>query len=185
MSGSALMAPYIVLYSQFVSGQHLGQLGGFVFAGGVASMVSGWIWGRMADVSSRRVLILASLLAGSVGLFLVFMRGMAHGSFLAAWLFPFCYMLLIIAHDGVRVGRKTFLINLGSGNKRTDYVSISNSLIGFFLILMGGLVSLLQSVPTGWIVVIFVTMCFAGALWTGWTLPWLEGQQETDKLPQS
>ena len=179
MTGSALMAPYIVLYSQFVSGQHLGQLGGFVFAGAGASMVSGWVWGTMADISSRRVLILASLLAGAVGLFLMLLRGIAHGSLLAMWLFPVCYMLLIIAHDGVRVGRKTFLINLGSGNKRTDYVSISNSLIGFFLILMGIVVSLLQSIPTGWIVMVFVAMSFVGALWTGLTLPWLESSKES------
>ncbi len=50
MTGSALLAPYIVLYSQFVSGPQMGQLGGFVFAGAAASMMSGWIWGGMADI---------------------------------------------------------------------------------------------------------------------------------------
>lgn len=174
MTGSALAAPYIVLFSQTVSGRQLGQLGGFVFAGALASMLSGWIWGRLADISSRRVLVFSSLIASAVCFGLLSMRGIVQGSLLAQWLFPVCYMLLIIAHDGVRVGRKTYLLNLGSGNKRTDYVSISNSLIGCFLILMGVFVSLLHEFPTAWIVLMFGVMSLVGALWARWTLPWLE-----------
>ncbi|MDB4619324.1 MFS transporter [bacterium] len=179
MTGSALLAPYIVLYSQFVSGPQMGQLGGFVFAGAAASMMSGWIWGGMADISSRRVLMLASLLAGLSGLSLLLTIRMAHESLVSIWLFPACYMLLIFAHDGVRVGRKTFLINLGSGNKRTDYVSISNSIIGFFLILIGVLVSTLHGIPVSWLVFIFGSMCLMGTLWVWLTLPCLEKLQGT------
>ena len=174
MTGSALAAPYVVLYSQYVSGRQLGQLGGFIFAGAFASMISGWIWGHMADISSRMVLVTASLAASVVCFGLLMMRGVAQGSHLAQWLFPACYLILSIAHDGVRVGRKTFLVNLGSGNKRTDYVSISNSLIGCFLVFMGVFVSLLHQWHTAWVVLIFGIMSFSGALWSGCTLPRLE-----------
>ncbi len=174
MTGSALMSPYIVLYSQNVSGNRLGHLGGFIFAGAFASMFSGFIWGRMADLSSRRVLVTASILAGAVSFFLLSMRGIELGDVFSTWMFPVCYLLLTIAHDGIRVGRKTYLINLGSGNKRTDYVSISNSLIGCFLILMGGLVSILQTLPTAWIVLIFGLMSLFGGGWSLLMLPHLE-----------
>ena len=121
----------------------------------------------------------ASFLAGLSGLSLLLMIKMAHESLMDMWLFPACYMLLVFAHDGVRVGRKTFLINLGSGNKRTDYVSISNSFIGFFLILIGVLVSTLHGIPVSWLVLVFGSMCLMGTLWVWMTLPCLEKLQGT------
>ena len=40
-------------------------------------------------------------------------------------------------HEGVRQARKTYLVDMAGGNKRTDYVSVSNSLIGVVLLLIG------------------------------------------------
>jgi len=53
------------------------------------------------------------------------------------WLLPGCNFLLSIAHQGVRIGRKTYVVNLGKGNQRTDYVAVSNTLIGVVLLLLG------------------------------------------------
>ncbi|MGB1092009.1 MAG: MFS transporter, partial [Oceanobacter sp.] len=52
------------------------------------------------------------------------------------WFLPLLYFALMIFHQGVRVGRKTYLVNLGSGNQRTRYVAVSNTLIGVILLLM-------------------------------------------------
>mgnify|MGYP000573784432 CR=1 FL=1 len=43
---------------------------------------------------------------------------------------------------GVRAGRKTYLVDLAGGVKRTDYVSVSNTLIGLLLLVVGGVTSL-------------------------------------------
>jgi hypothetical protein len=47
--------------------------------------------------------------------------------------------VLSIAHAGVRIGRKTYLVDMAGGNKRTDYVAVSNTAIGFALLAVGGM----------------------------------------------
>ena len=44
----------------------------------------------------------------------------------------------------MRAGRKTYLVDLAGGVKRTDYVSVSNTLIGILLLVVGGLTSALS-----------------------------------------
>ncbi len=60
------------------------------------------------------------------------------------------YFILSVAHDGVRVGRKTYVVDLAGGNRRTDYVSVSNSVIGVVLLVAGlsGALSTLIEVST-------------------------------------
>ena len=54
-----------------------------------------------------------------------------------------------------------------------------NSIIGFFLILIGVLVSTLHGIPVSWLVFIFGSMCLMGTLWVWLTLPCLEKLQGT------
>ena len=166
MTGSALAAPYLVLISQQSTGFEMSQLGSFMMAGAVGAAISGWIWGRMADQSSRRVLSCASGLAALVCFSILATRGISHDSQLARWIYPVLFMVLHVAHAGVRVGRKTYLLNLAEGNRRTDYVAISNTLVGSFLILAGLVVSIGAKYPPSWFVLLFGLMSFCGSLWT-------------------
>jgi hypothetical protein len=59
-----------------------------------------------------------------------------------SWFFPAFFFGLGVAHAGVRAGRKTYLVDLAGGVKRTDYVALSNTIIGFLLLAVGGLTSL-------------------------------------------
>lgn len=166
MTGSALSAPYLVLMSQQSTGFLMSQLGGFVMAGAVGAAISGWIWGRMADRSSRSVLCCASGLAAFVCTCALATRGIPQGSYVIRFVYPVLFMVLHVAHAGVRVGRKTYLLNLAEGNQRTDYVAISNTLVGCFLSLVG-LVFLLGGDSPPWrFVFLFGVMSFCGALWT-------------------
>ncbi|MFP5412415.1 MAG: hypothetical protein ACLGHB_05525 [Gammaproteobacteria bacterium] len=45
--------------------------------------------------------------------------------------------MLGIAHAGVRLGRKTCLVAMAGSNRRTDYVAVSNSVIGAMLLAVG------------------------------------------------
>lgn len=142
---SALSAPYYVLIARELVAEQSYLLGLFIAAGGLASVVAAPVWGRYADRSSRRVMSIAALFSGLVGI-LVFVivewlpALAAHGTFL-----PVAYFCLSVAHDGVRVGRKTYVVDLAGGNKRTDYVSVSNTVIGIVL-LVAGLSGTLSSV---------------------------------------
>jgi len=58
-------------------------------------------------------------------------------------LYPGTYLLLALAHHGARIGRKTYVIDLAGGNKRTDYVAASNTAIGVLLLITGALTAAL------------------------------------------
>jgi hypothetical protein len=164
MLGSALSAPYFVVLAQAQSGGGLASLGLFILAAGLASSLGAGVWGYLADVSSRRVLVLAATAAASVGVGVFLVDTLLPELGRTVWLYPAAFLLLNVAHSGVRVGRKTYLVDLAGGNKRTDYVAVSNTVIGIIL-LMTGLVGALSSVlsPSG-IILVLSLFGFAGAL---------------------
>ncbi|RFF28343.1 MULTISPECIES: MFS transporter [unclassified Wenzhouxiangella] len=167
---SSLSAPFFIMLAHERTEGALVVLGLFVIADGFASLVSAPFWGRFADISSRRVMVLAGSCAALVGIFLV---GTVHGlPALAgsAWLYPLFFFLLAIAHAGVRLGRKTYIVDLAGGNKRTDYVAVSNTVIGVVLLLTGSVGALTTVMPTSGIILILAAMGLAGA-WLSSRLP--------------
>lgn len=134
---SALSPPFVVALAAREAGADFGQLGPFVAASGVASLVGGPVWGRLSDRSSRQAMMLA---AGSAAAIVVLLLAVSsfEGVRAAGWLYPLAYLLLALSHTGARVGRKTYLVDLGEGNRRTDYVATSNTAMGLLLLLTGG-----------------------------------------------
>ena len=86
---------------------------------------------------------------------------------------PLAYFVLSVAHSGVRVGRKTYVVNLASGNQRTDYVAISNSVIGVLLLIVGGVGSLAAIIGNAGVIGLLALMGLAGIAMGG-TLPEVE-----------
>jgi hypothetical protein len=72
------------------------------------------------------------------------------------------YFVLSVAHQGVRIGRKTYLVNLGEGNKRTSYVSVSNTIIGFILLAMSSISLLTYSISLASLILIFSIITLVG-----------------------
>lgn len=134
---SALSAPYYVVLAQQKLGSAASTLGLFMLASGAASLMSAPLWGRFADVSSRRVMILAAGLSAGIGLLVYLLDSLQPAWLAIGWMLPALYFGLSIAHQGVRIGRKTYLVDLAQGNRRTDYVAVSNTLIGLILLLLG------------------------------------------------
>ena len=167
---SALSAPFYVALSQGSdAGSGLVALGGFVIASGLASLLSGPFWGRFADRSSRLVMASAAGMATGIGL-LTFLVARLEPSLLGnPWLLPGAYFVLSIAHEGVRVGRKTYVVNLGSGNQRTDYVAISNTVIGVLLLVVGSVGLLTPVVGNDGVIGLLALMGAAGVAMS-WSL---------------
>ncbi len=167
--GTALSAPYYIALAQKQLGSPAYLLGLFLASSGLASLVSGPVWGRHADRSSRVVMVRAALIAATIGI-LVF--GAAQWSTLTStvWFLPVCYFLLSIAHDGVRVGRKTYIVDLAGGNRRTDYVAVSNTVIGIVLLLAGIIGTLSSVVSIAGMILILSAVAGAGAV-VGMALP--------------
>jgi MFS family permease len=160
---SALTAPYYVLLAREHTQGTMRQLGVFILAAGVASMVSAPIWGLMADWSSRRVMVLGALITGFLGVFAFATEKAAPGVAGQPWFYPAVFLVLSVAHSGVRLGRKTYLVDLASGNRRTDYVAVSNSVIGVVLLLLGGMGAVAQAFSVPVVILVLSLLGLAGA----------------------
>ncbi|NNL57313.1 MAG: MFS transporter [Pseudomonadales bacterium] len=141
MMSSGLAAPFFILLARDAStGSALLELGLFVALGGLAGLVSGPLWGKLADRSSRRVMLhtaAANALVCALASALPFLGGQVFGGQAVVALAMALFFILSLVHQGVRLGRKTYLVNLAQGNRRTDYVSVSNTVIGILLLVVG------------------------------------------------
>jgi hypothetical protein len=160
---SALSAPYYVILARQHHGAAGGQLGFFIIAGGLASGLSAPVWGRLADWSSRTVMAVAGLIAAALGLLAVAAEVLLPSVSGAPWFYPTVFLVLMVAHSGVRLGRKTYVVDLASGNRRTDYVAVSNTVIGVVLLLLGGLGALAQLVSVPGAILALSVLGIAGA----------------------
>jgi hypothetical protein len=169
---SALSAPFYVALSQgneSSPGGGLAALGAFVVASGLASLISGPFWGRFADRSSRLVMAWAAAVASAIGVVTVLVAMMLPDWLNGLWFLPAAYFILSIAHEGVRVGRKTYVVNLGTGNQRTDYVAISNTVIGVLLLVVGSVGFLTPLVGNEGVIGLLALMGAVGVLMS-WSL---------------
>jgi hypothetical protein len=163
---SALSAPYFVVVAQDRLGGELSVLGTFILAGGLAQSLSAPFWGRWADSSSRDVMTAAALVTAAVGLAFAAIVHFVPALRDAIWLYPLAYFVLGVAHSGVRLGRKTYLVDLAGGNKRTDYVAVSNSVIGAVLLAMGALGALASAWSALGVIVLLSVLGLTGAIFS-------------------
>ena len=135
---SALAPPFVVTLAGRQGGAGLAGLGPFVLGSGLASLFGGRVWGLASDRSSRLVMVAAASIAASVTIgFLGLLQVETLRA--SAWLYPLAYLLLAVAHTGTRIGRKTYVVDLASGNRRTEYVAVSNAAMGVLLLVAGGI----------------------------------------------
>lgn len=167
--GSALGSPFVVVLARQQSGG-IALLAGFVLTSSLASAVSASIWGFMADVSSRRVMIRGGGLAALMCLLVAGYAMIGPRWSGNVWFYPAAFFVLAIAHSGVRIGRKTYLLNMAEGNKRTDYTAVSNTVIGLVLLATGGISAAVALLGASWALVLLGAMGMAGTLMS-WRLP--------------
>ncbi|OEY65288.1 MFS transporter [Marinobacter sp. X15-166B] len=160
---SALASPYLVVLAQ--QNDSTGWLlGSFLLASSLASSVSATVWGWMADRSSRQVIILGAAIASAVCLLVGGLNVGAGAALTSPWFYPLAFFILSIAHAGVRLGRKTYLVDMAGGNKRTDYTSVSNTVIGVLLLVTGGLSALASLISPGAVIIMLGLMGAAGTV---------------------
>lgn len=159
---SSLAAPFLVLLAQGQSSLPM-LLGSFVLASSLASTVSATVWGFMADTSSRNVMVLGGALAALICMASGGLSLWGPAPEWLEWVFPVAYFLLAIAHAGIRIGRKTYLVDMASGTLRTDYTSVSNTVIGVLLLLVGAFSAAVASVGSDWALLVLGAMGAMGA----------------------
>lgn len=150
---SSLSPPLIVTLSVHYGAQSLAGLGGFVIASGVAALLGGRIFGRLADRSSKQLMSVGAAIASTLVILTVVLAAIPDllgGGWGTNLLFILVYFLLTLMHTGVRVGRKTYVIDMAEGDQRTTYVAVSNTALGLVLLLFGGISSALATIHIFW-----------------------------------
>lgn len=138
---TALAPPFMVaLGSDGEAENAFGGLGLLVIASAGASLLSSYVWGRLADRSSRKVLIFSAI-AATIALAATLTLD-AVGLLTAVWGLPAVIFALMLAYQGVRLGRSTHLVDMATQDTRAAYTALSNTIIGL-LLAAGGAFSLL------------------------------------------
>ncbi len=141
LTATALAPPFMIAVGS-EAGDGYDKLGFLVLASALASLGTSFVWGRLSDRSSRKVLIFSAMV-GAVILTatscLAFAGTLGDGYILAVLLFG-----LMIAYQGVRLGRSTHLVDMADKDSRAAYTALSNTIIGL-LLLAGGVFSLVAN----------------------------------------
>ncbi|QDW66071.1 MFS transporter [Luteimonas granuli] len=144
---SALSPPFVVALAARAGGVGLDGLGPFVLAQGLASLVGGRWFGSLADRSSKRLMVGGAAFASM--LVLLFLAALAVPGMRAQWwLYPLVYLLLVLTHTAVRVARKTYVVDMAEGDRRTEYVAVANTAMGMLLLVVGGVSGALAALGT-------------------------------------
>lgn len=155
---TALAPPFYMALSGNSSAGGLGTLGPFLVASAGASLASTYVWGRLADRSSRRVLMVAAMLATLANAATAFLALAMPGVLGEAWLLPALLFVLMIAHQGVRLGRSVHVVDMADRDDRAAYTALSNSVVGLILLAGGVFGVIAQWFGLGAVLVLFALM---------------------------
>ena len=139
MLATALSTPFIVVMAGD-EGADLTGLGAFIIASGGASLLSGRVSGKLSDRSSKSTMAWAAGVASTVIVALVASARLAPSA-VNAWVMPLGFFLVNLAHTAVRVSRKTYLVDMADGDKRTMITGASNTVMGVVLLVVGAVSS--------------------------------------------
>ncbi|OWY16018.1 MFS transporter [Thioclava sp. JM3] len=154
---TALAPPYIVLLAANAGDNRFGALGAMVLASALASLVSSYIWGRLADRSSRKVLIFTGLVAAA---FLALAVGLSWSGLMGTiWASPVALFGLMIGYQGVRLGRSTYLVDMSPKDDRAAYTAVSNTSVGVMLLAFGAASSALAMAGPDMVLIVYAGIC--------------------------
>lgn len=131
-----LATPFLVLHAGQNLQLKIQDIGMLVVAVGFSQIVSSPFWGRMADSTSRLVMLRSvQIAAGATFLAVLLMVVPFYGLRYLGYLLVF--VLIGLAESGARLGRKTYLVDAVPQADRATYTAFSNSTIGVLAVCSG------------------------------------------------
>jgi len=132
LTSTAIAPPFLILLAQSEVGNIVSQLGALVITSSFSTFVSGRIWGKLSDRSTRAVLAFSGLTGGFILLVAFFT---AQTDLLNTfWYLPLILFVLMTSYQGVRIARSIHLVNLATEETRATYTALSNTIIGIVLL---------------------------------------------------
>lgn len=135
---TALAMPFYVVLAREETGSDTAGLGILIIAAGLASAVSAPVWGRFADKSSRLVLVATGVMAAGLGFSLALLSLFEASLLRYEYTFASFFLMIGLTHSGVRLGRKTYLVDMATQETRSAYVAVSNTVIGVLMLIASG-----------------------------------------------
>ncbi|HEX7030635.1 MAG TPA: MFS transporter [Gammaproteobacteria bacterium] len=141
LTASAFAIPYIVVLVQRAgegnlqgAGGGAATLGAMLLASGLAGLLAGATWGKFADRSAHRVMAAAAALSVLVVTAALLLHFLQREWLAASWTGAILLFVASVAHQGARVGRQTYVVDMAGDGKRAQYVAVSNTVMGFVLL---------------------------------------------------
>lgn len=161
LTATALAPPFMIAAASSEGQTAFEGLGFLVLASSAAGLVSSFLWGRLADRSSRKVLLISAI-AGAVALGATVFAA-TTGALATLWVLPVLLFGLMIAYQGVRLGRSTHLVDMADEDTRAAYTALSNTIIGIIL-LAGSIFGVIaQALGEPAVLASMAVLCVAGA----------------------
>jgi hypothetical protein len=186
-----LASPFYALQAQSAVGVGADTLALMVGASSLAALLSSPFWGRFSDASARRVMVAGGLWTGvTVALALsgeLLPGQVAEGGagWVAGWgvtwgalLFALVFFSSGFAEAGVRLGRKTWLLDGAPERRRPLMVAVANTAVGLMYALAAGLGLLAEVAGVPVVLLALGAMAGAGTL-LAWRLPEAEAMKAT------
>ncbi|MEA5445060.1 MFS transporter [Gammaproteobacteria bacterium AB-CW1] len=161
--------PLFVLFGQGILEAGAVGLGTFVIAVGVAQVIGSPFWGKFSDASSRKVLFWSALLAAAAGV-LALLVAVLPESLRTAPVYALVFVLIGLAEAGVRLGRKTWLVDAAPAADRPTWVAFSNTAIGMLTLAAAGLGLVAHVFGLNVMMLCIIGLCLAGA-GSAWLMP--------------
>jgi MFS family permease len=124
-----LAMPIFVLQANALGATGTGDLPVYVFAVSLAAVISSPFWGRFSDTASECVMALSGLIGGIAAVGMIALPRLFPDT-ASAWTLAVFFALLGIAESGIRLGRKTYLVDGAPVDERPLYTAFSNTAIG-------------------------------------------------------
>lgn len=155
---TALAPPFYIALSGDRESGGLGTLGFFMLASAAAGLASSYVWGRLADRSSRRVLMVAAALATLANGVAACVALVMPEHLTSTFILSVLLFMLTIAHQGVRLGRSVHVVDMADLDSRATYTALSNSVVGLMLLAGGVFGVIAQWLGVGVVLALFALM---------------------------
>jgi len=136
---TAFAIPYLVLILRANGDGDSYELGALLLAEGLAALLSAPFWGYWSDSASHRVMATGAAISVLTLAGTLFLQDYAPALLSSALIGGLLIFLCAVAHQGARIGRKTYLVDMADSGNRASYTAVSNTVVGVFLFSGAGL----------------------------------------------
>ncbi len=164
LASTVLSMPFYVVLAHRATEGKAASLGLLMIAGSLATALSGATWGKLSDRSSRKALAIAGLSAGLIGCITAGVSQFQIDLSAALWIYGVLFFFIGLAHTGIRLGRKTYLVDHANNDNRARLVAVSNTLMGLVLLASGSFGLLAETVGETTVILVFAVLGILGSV---------------------